>query len=497
MNRRDLLKSVTALCATGALPAGAPAAPATGVEATGAFASSFEAVREHYPPLRVRFDRPLPDGLSGTLFRNGPAGMSHGDMRYHRWFAGDGLVQAWRLQDGMLEHSARMVATDRRRAELEAGRLLWPGFGTDVPDTRPVRSADTINTANISVLPVGDELLALWEAGSAWAVDPRTLHTRGRKVFSPQTDGLSFSAHPRVERDGRIWNFGYLSGSGRLMLYELGRDGRLVRAGALEAPNADMVHDFVITERYLGFVLMPLRFEHGLPPGHAFMNRLTWQHDEPVVVLLVDKQSWRVVHRFELPPFFAFHFGNAWEDGDSVRITVAQAPAFDDLMRAIGHATLGRPAGHLGAQPLVELVLDTARGSARVEPLPVRGAEFPAHDPRRAGLPSRMTWLLGTSDDRADDLFGFDSVIGVDRDDGRVRRFSYGNGILAEEHVFVPGAGDAEQDGWLVGTAYDWRRRRTRLSVFDAGRVDEGPVTSAELPYGLPLGLHGRWQGRT
>ncbi|MEZ5653065.1 MAG: carotenoid oxygenase family protein [Burkholderiaceae bacterium] len=498
MKRRKFLQTGGALGLGGLLRANpATAASTAGTDPRRGFSSSFEGVAEHYGPTTLRFDRPLPAAVTGTLYRNGPAGMVHGEMRYRHWFDGDGMVHAWRLHGDTAVHSARMVETRRLRAERDAGRLLWPGFATDVADTRDVVSADSVNAGNISVLPLAGELLALWEAGSPWSLDPHDLRTRSRKVFSPDTDGLSFSAHPRIEPDGRIWNFGYLSGSGKLMLYELDKLGRLRRAAAIDAPQADMVHDFVITERHLGFVLMPLMSEPDLPAGTAFMNRLRWQADAPVIVLLIDKDTWQISHRFELPSFFAFHFGNAWVDGDTVRITVARSADFDALMRRIGQATRGERGDELAPQALSELVLDTRGGGARLQALPLSGAEFPVTDPRFAGRPSRHTFLLGGSDSRPDGLFGFNSVMRFDRQSGRTESFDYGADVLAEEHVFVPAPGAAEGEGWLIGTAYDWRRSRTRLSVFETRSLGDGPIASAELPYGLPLGLHGRWQGRT
>ena len=58
--------------------------------------------------------------------------------------------------------------------------------------------------------------------------------------------------------------------------------------------------------------------------------------------------------------------------------------------------------------------------------------------------------------------------------------------------MFVPRPGAAgEIDGWLVGTALDLDAKITRVSVFDAAELGDGPVASAALPYPLPLGFHG------
>jgi len=66
--------------------------------------------------------------------------------------------------------------------------------------------------------------------------------------------------------------------------------------------------------------------------------------------------------------------------------------------------------------------------------------------------------------------------------------------VVAEEHVFVPAPGsDVENRGWLIGTAFDWKQRRTLVSIFNAERVQDGPMEQVALPYGVPLGIHGRF----
>ena len=65
---------------------------------------------------------------------------------------------------------------------------------------------------------------------------------------------------------------------------------------------------------------------------------------------------------------------------------------------------------------------------------------------------------------------------------------------LPEEHLFVPREGGrGEDDGWIVGTSLDWRARVTRLNVFRADALADGPVARAALPLLLPAGLHGRF----
>lgn len=71
--------------------------------------------------------------------------------------------------------------------------------------------ADGQNVGNISLVQHAGELLALWEGGSAHVIDPKTLKTEARKDWSPETKGLPFGAHPRMDQDGSMWNIGYFA----------------------------------------------------------------------------------------------------------------------------------------------------------------------------------------------------------------------------------------------------------------------------------------------
>lgn len=495
MNRREAMVRLGAVAASSL--AGMPLSPLlakTSDPSAAAFASSFEQVPQYYPPTSVRFDKALPPGLSGTLYRNGPALMQRGDQRYKHWFDGDGMVQSFQISGQTMTHQGRLVQTSRLAAEAEAGRYLWPGFGSSFDNARPVRKPDDMNVANISVLPLDNELLALWEGGSAWRLDPETLETRGRKVFSADSDGLSFSAHPRVDVDGRVWNFGYSSGSGKLILYDIARTGKLNRIKLVDAPNADMVHDFAITQRFLVFVLTPVLYQGlGSNESRSFLDRMRWDPTAPVVVMVIDKESLSQVARFEVPGFFAFHFGNAFEDGQKIRLDVARAPDFDELMTAISSATQGQPTLPLKREQSMQLVLDLKSKTARSEPLPMFAADFPRFDQRYSGQRASRLFMLGDAENRPPSSFGLGQLIGFDHQSQRVQRFAYDSHIIAEEHVFVPSPGGAEGVGWVLGTSFDTKRRRTVLSVFDSQAVDAGPISLAQLPYHLPLGLHGQF----
>ena len=457
-----------------------------------AWPDAFADAPESYGPTRVAFDHALPAGLAGTLYRNGPARMRRGDTAYRHWFDGDGMMHGFDIGGTTLRHHARMIRTDKYVAEEKAGRFLHSGFGTTIPGSLPISRPDDINVANISVLPAGEELLALWEGGSPWRVDPQSLETLGRKVWSSETDGMAFSAHPKVDVDGTVWSFGYMAGSGKLALYRLDPRGELRQVRLIDAPNADMVHDFAITQRWLVFSLMPLVFDRETPRGNdSFLARMRWRPERGSVILLIDKNTLEVSHRIEMPATAFFHVGNAWDDGDSVSLQLMVIDDFDGVMTNVHDALQGRPMGRLSHTGAVEVVADLRQQRVKLRSLSAESTEFPRVDPRHVGRRTEALFIASRSPTMPDGLFGLNAVARLDTRSGRMQRFDYGAGTLVEEHVFVPRAGAAEGEGWLIGTARNWVSGRTMFSVFDASAVDHGPIAQAQLPYGLPLGLHG------
>lgn len=464
-----------------------------------AFKSSFNHIRDYIEPTEIRFDKPLPEAVSGTLYRNGPARLKRGATEYHHWFDGDGMIQSFQMHDQTLVHQARMVRTSRLVAEEKAGRFLWPGFGTVFEGGRSITKADDVNVANTSVLPVGDELWALWEAGSAWHVDPHSLKTVERKVFTPETDGLPFSAHPKVDTDGRIWNFGYISGADTLVIYDIAANGRLHRVKPISAPNTNMVHDFAITEHYLVFLLLPFTFDN-TPGGNpiSFTDRIGWDDNAAAHVMVINKSSLEIEHRLEMPAFFAFHFGNAWQDGKQIRVEVAAGNEWDEFNHAVLNATKGQPLhqpGQLKAEDsaAVELVIDLQRQQISTVTIPIIGGDFPIFDERFLGVRTNTLTMINASDTQSSQVFGANQLIRFNRNTGKTQQYDYGSDTIAEEHIFIPNSGGAEGDGWLLGTSYNWRDQMTSLSVFNAMAVEDGPVSTARLPYALPLGFHGKF----
>ncbi|MGM9479820.1 carotenoid oxygenase family protein [Roseateles sp. NT4] len=432
----------------------------------------------------------LPVALRGRYFRNGPGLMQRADKRYRHWFDGDGLVQSWQLQDGRASHRARFVQTDKFRAEQEAGRFLLPAFGTAIRAERPVRGPDSVNAANTSVLMQGDHLYALWEGGSAYELDPATLATRGVKTWAPELRGMPFSAHPKVEPDGTVWNFG--TASGRLALYQIDAAGKVRRHAVLDDIAAPaMLHDFAVSQRHLVFLLAPIQLDMAaVRGGESMLGAMRWGADQPTRVLVIDKADFSRRRIFEMPACHVFHFGNAWDDGRLLRVDYVQGVALPEFNASAERMMRGERTGREASTPRV-LEIDLQSGRLAVAARD-ESVEFPVVDPRVVAQRHRFVWYPTAVETGA--RWGFNGLMRLDIETGARERFSFGADTVVEEHVLVPKPGSTrEGEGWLIGMGYDVKRRRSFLSVFDALRLADGPLARAWLPYAVPYGFHGKF----
>jgi all-trans-8'-apo-beta-carotenal 15,15'-oxygenase len=494
MNRRQLLLSSAAL--------GLQAAAAPVFANTDTY-RSFHAALKRDPSLSVLADLVgeragaavikgrMPADLEGVFFRNGPGRFELGGERYHHWFDGDGFAQRWQISPGKVSHRGKFVATQKFTDESQAGKFLYPAFGTRV-GRRAANNNDTMNAANTNLLPFGGRLYALWEGGSATELDPATLATLGIRTWRDDLKSMPFSAHPKIDGDGSMWNFGALPGFDRLALYRIGANGDLLQAGVVEVAQLAMVHDFAISERHLIFLVPPYDL---LPDtGLSFAGRHAWAgggpQARPMRAVVVSKATLQVRQVFELAPNMVFHFGNAFDDGQTTRLDAVLHDG--DALASFGALMRGERQPNLPERShTAQIVLDYASGKASQSRL-FGNSEFPRVMPQQVGRRHRKLAVLSSaSRNRAHIL---DTVNLVDTDTGKADSFTFDAGWQAEEHVLVPRRNArSETDGYLVGVVQDTRRGETVMTVFDAAHVGDGPLALARLAYRTPVCFHGNF----
>ena len=474
LDRRELLRC-------GMLAAGAAAMPsmlAAQVKPAADWTLGLTDVLEDIAPRPLTRLHGKAPALTGTLYRNGPARFRRGASSVTHWFDGDGLVRAWRIEGDSASLAARFVDTPKRRLEERLGAIVQPGFGTPPRSGSELGGPDDANAANTHVIAAGGQLLALWEAGSPFALDPETLATRGPVTFRSDLAQMPFLAHPRIEPSGRIWNIG--SGGDHAFIWRLSANGQFEAGETIRLPMASYMHDFTATQRHLVILCQPWV---QTSPNVPYLRSLEWQPERGSRVLVIDKDDLTKRREYELPPLMFFHLGDAWEEADG---TIRFDGCFhkDSAFPVLGAAALLEGRREHSEMPALTLVTLRADGRADLAAAGIT-AEFPRAAPEIAGLPRSKTVFVGDySNERP-----FARAVGIwDWDKGTADRFDFGPRQLVEE--FVP-AGDH-----LIGTTLNLAAGASELHVFDARRIADGPIASWRSDVALPLSFHGSWVAR-
>ena len=437
-------------------------------------------------PLQGR----LPDGLRGTLVRNGPNPRVP-DPKEH-WFVGDGMLHAFTIADGQVHYRNRWVRTERWQAADAAARNPAARLHNEPPESAP--PAQNNGAANTNVIRHAGRVLALEEAHLPIAMDLATLATLGSTDFG---GGLHdrFTAHPKTDPDtGELLFFGYgwpESLSSGMNFGTISKDGRVTRFERFEAPYPSMVHDFAVSAGHVLFPVMPLtasraRAEAGRPP-------FAWEPQYGTRVGIMPRHgSVADLAWWSGPACYVFHVMNAWDFDGSV---------FADVMRYDTPPLFPLPDGSRvsEAPPLARLVrwqfdLADPKRELRETLLEKIPGEFPRIDDRRAGLPYRHGWFAGHALGAGGEPRMYASVVHLDHATAQRDIYTFDAPDHVSEPVFVPRAPDAEEgDGWLLATVWRGATNCSDLVIFDARHVAAGPVCMASLPHRVPDGFHGNW----
>jgi carotenoid cleavage dioxygenase len=446
------------------------------------------ASEDNVQDLRVTGE--IPRELNGTFYRNGPNPQFPPRDQNHHWFAGDGMLHAFILSNGLVNYKNRYVRTPKWVLENHAGKAMFGTFGNPMTTDPAVLGKDS-GVANTNVIWHAGRLLALEEGHQPFEVDPTTLESRGYVQYAG--DANRFTAHPKIDPEkGELIFFGYGVGSMPLsagMAYGVvDKSGTVTRLDKFEAPYASMVHDFLVTKNYALFPVLPLsaslqRAMSGKPP-------FGWEPElGSYVGVLARNAGIETIRWFNTDPCYVFHPMNAWEEGSKIIADVMQYPNAPLFPNADGSP--GKPS----SAKLVRWTLDLAENSNAIKqtPLDDMAGEFPRFDERRAGLSYRHGYFAADTRDTGKAVF--DAIAHFDAVSGRLLVHSLPAGDVPGEPIFVPRRPNAEEgDGWLLALIYRGAEDRSDLAVFDASDIAMGPIGLAHLPRRVPYGFHGNWR---
>lgn len=457
--------------------------------------------REFAPTALTPIAGTLPPGLRGVLYRNGPARLQRGDRWAGHWFDGDGAVLGVTFDGTSAQAAYRFVRTQAYVDDEVMDTWTQGSYGMTMPEMavtiapKPIRDR-LRHPANTSVLALPDRILALWEQGHPYILDPVTLETRGQDNFATLANNQPYAAHyKRDPETGEIFNFGVTYGlRSQLNIYRSDRQGRIQHQTKLDLGCLPLIHDCLLAGQYLVFFIAPVRLDiFPLFANQAcFSDSLRWKPALGTQILVLDRQTLAIVSRGETDPFYSWHFGNGYVD--SLGAIVGDMVRYDDFAtnRYLQQVGLLNP-NTAAPGTLWEFRLDPQTGQMLESyPLAATCGEFPIVAPEVVGRYARRTYMSAFRPgcDLARDLWS--TIACFDRQTGEMVVADLGTRCYAIEPTYAPDLDDRDQ-GWIVTVVYDGATDQSEVWVYAADRLEEEPVCRLGLPSVVPMGFHGCW----
>ena len=404
----------------------------------------------------------IPKDLKGTFYRNGPGRQKIGEMPYGHWFDGDGMLCSFSFSDGEARFRNRYVRTPKYIQETAAQKILYRGFGTQIPGglTKNLFKMPA-NPANTNTIFHGGHLLALNEGGKPWKLEPGSLETVGEFTYQGELDpSMVFSAHGKIHnRTGDYINFGAgISGFGLggprpcLNMYRINSDGLLFRKGQIPLETFPFCHDFALSDRYAIFFLGSIVFGNMLPViigTRTISDQVIFNESVPMQVVVIDLETFKEVKRFETDPGAIIHFGNAFEVKDEIIIDGMYQNNFE------ANETLTNvfnTVNRFGGGTYMRYFLNMCSGELRTEQVTDTESEFPSFNTKYSGRKNNVTYTACSVDNGANSFFNAISRV---THDGETTLVCLPPGYYGSEPLFAPSEGAKfEDDGYLLEVVY-------------------------------------------
>ncbi len=468
--------------------------------------------QEFITPVPVKTHGRIPAELDLSLFRNGP-GRFTGERH---WFDGQGFLVKLGIHNGQVTYQSRFIETAEQLVEQRAAKRrghtgterLYGRYGAPLPHGlwTILRGRLYKNVANTSILHHAQRLFALGEGGAPERIDPHTLASLGTDRMNALGPADTFSAHPKRDpKTGVVWNFGIsyeftVTGmQARLRLYRCDPNGTVKTHYDTVLPFAGAMHDFCLTDTKAVLVLAPSTFPK-MPLdwilGKNSLGRIMqWRPELGSRVVVVDLKTgatrW---HRTD--PMVVQHTVNAWDEGDDVVFDVCDA---DDPKRWLMWYDVMAGDVHPRRLPRLRRFRVSPDSGVAAVYHTVAEMEFPTVDPRYVAKAHRK--VFGVKWDEREPFFGTPYVVDVKT--GHMRYATLQPGEYAGEPLLVNkrGGNHPEGDVWILTVVMCTQEAtrggetlpagRSELQIFDAKRMERGPIACSVLPQVVPYGFHG------
>ncbi|MGB3354250.1 MAG: carotenoid oxygenase family protein [Mycobacterium sp.] len=443
-------------------------------------------------------DGEIPQDLDGVYLRNTENPL-HPALKYYHPFDGDGMLHIVGFRDGKAFYRNRFVRTDAFAEENAEGGPLWPGIAEPIELTKRdygwgARTLMKDASSTDVLVHRGTALTSHYQCGDLYRTDPVTGAALGKEDWAgafPSDWGVS--AHPKVDdRTGELLFFSYSKDAPHMRYGVVSGEGRLVHHVDVPLPGPRLPHDMAFTENYVILNDFPMFWDPALLDLNVHLPG--FHRDMPSRFAVIPRRGdTSQIRWFEADPTYVLHFPNAYEDGDEIVLDgffqgdpePADDGVGDKWRRRFRFLAMDRMQTRLHRWRF-----NLVTGAVREEQLSDSITEFGMINSGYAGRDYRYTYAATAKPG----WFLFDGLVRHDLQTGTEQRYTFGDGVFGSETAMAARVGSsAEDDGYLVTLTTDLGADASYCLVFDAARVDDGPVCRIALPERISSGTHSTW----
>lgn len=300
-------------------------------------------------PIKTVIKGEIPKWVNGTLYRNGPGRFKFGDNSYTHLFDGQACVHKFKVQNGEVHYSNKLLETKAYNVSSTENRIL-PNFGSvDLSSNifgrfktffNPPETADNVN---VNVAPfANDNLYAMTESHLFCKLDPKDLKIVDTVNISKHLPSLrSTIAHPHIERDGtwitmglnpnrkdKIPNYQFIrfnANNNGVQSNNAQDKAEIIASIPSTVKNGfSYFHSFGVTQNHIVFLeqCMYISFKKmmtALIRNKPKSTGLITDKDMQTRIHVINKHTGEVVkQKFVTDPQFTFHYINSYESGNKI-----------------------------------------------------------------------------------------------------------------------------------------------------------------------------------
>lgn len=431
----------------------------------------------------------IPQWLSGTLLRNGPAKFTAGENRVD-WFDGLGMLLAFEFNPNQVFFSNKFLRSEQYYTMMVEKSTNFFGFAND-PCNQVFKDQKShyippemqgIANANVTIQEYADKMVALTEVPLPVVFDPSTVATKGNFQYQDSLEqGQWESAHCHHDFKAKE-TVNYFIRFGEQTSYVIWKmkDHSSKREVIAEIPvrTPSYMHTFALTENYVilveyPFVVDPIDL---MTAEKAFIANYKWKPELGTKFLVVNRHTGLTVTEIKTDPFFAFHHVNAFDKNGKITMDIVTYQNADVIIKDLPNK-----------RKLQRFVIDLSTNRLAKETIFNQNLEMPRIADHYDAQEYRYCYAIdsrfprNTTDRRP--LYKIDTKT-------KLANVWTGEGCYPGEPIFVPKPNArSEDEGVVLSVVLDMVNQKTFLLVLDAYTWTE--LARAEAPYAIPVGLHG------